>query len=403
MARFPRYAPQYRITIDGDEIPPALRGSIISVKLTSALKGANRVDLSIANQGYRWTDHALLQTKLDFSLQLGYAPDPLVQMFAGKIVTVDSTFPQSGIPIMTVSAQDAVQPLMQNRHDESHRTTIPFIGNFPLPDEAVIATVLKGLQPQIDPVGGALSLLSTLASYLVAPEIAQKAVRIQESVSDFEFLSKIAKDNGWEMFIDHSQPPYGFVLQFKSLVEDFVPALTLKAGASLKDFNPRLTSVGDVDGVSARIWVDSLKMEFVIVLTWDFERASFDLRVIPGALGDIAELLGLGGAANTIDLKPASFGTAVQEVFNEMLPRLNARQTGSGTTVGDPRIRPGEIINLDGVGQQFGGLYRVESAEHNLGSDGYTTHFTVRKEAWFGATPLPQGIQGAARAIGQAA
>jgi hypothetical protein len=47
---------------------------------------------------------------------------------------------------------------------------------------------------------------------------------------------------------------------------------------------------------------------------------------------------------------------------------------------------------LEGLGQQFGGLYRVTSATHNIDGGGYRTSFEVRKEVWFGSIPaLEQG------------
>ena len=33
---------------------------------------------------------------------------------------------------------------------------------------------------------------------------------------------------------------------------------------------------GQVVGVQTRVWIASIKMEFLIVLTWDFDRAAFD-------------------------------------------------------------------------------------------------------------------------------
>ena len=53
------------------------------------------------------------------------------------------------------------------------------------------------------------------------------------------------------------------------------------------------------------------------------------------------------------------------------------------------------MLRLEGVGQEFGGLYRITSATHTLDGSGFRTGFEVRKEIWFGSIPLPQ--QGATR------
>ncbi|MCE7937003.1 hypothetical protein DCC79_00340 [bacterium] len=397
------YAPQFDVRIDDDKLPPGLRASIISVKLDSGLEGADRVEVAIANVGYQWLDHPLLEVDKPLDLLIGYAPDPLVHVFAGEITGVEPTFPSSGIPTINIAAQDRMHRLARPKKDRGMQKSIPSMGNFPLPDMLNIQTLAGQLQPDIDPVGGALSLLSMLATHLVAPQIAQKAVRVQESLSDLEFLTAIAKDNGWEMYIDHAAEPRGFALRFKSMVEDFNPDLTLSHGTSLMDFAPRRTTVGDIAGVSARVWVESLKTEFLLVLKWDDETTSFDLRVMPSQVLGISleEILGKDVAANTVDIKPASFAMAPQKLFNELLPRLNNRLTGSASSVGDPRIQVGKVINMEGVGQAFGGLYRVTKATHTFDSGGYKTAFEVRKEAWFGQMAVPKGAEGMARTLAQ--
>jgi hypothetical protein len=93
--------------------------------------------------------------------------------------------------------------------------------------------------------------------------------------------------------------------------------------------------------------------------------------------------------------------SAPRKIISELLPRLNERLTGSGSTTGDPRIRAGTVLRLEGLGEQFGGLYRVTSATHSIDSGGYRTSFEVRKEIWFGSIPAPQ--QGAVPVTGSVA
>jgi phage protein D len=86
--------------------------------------------------------------------------------------------------------------------------------------------------------------------------------------------------------------------------------------------------------------------------------------------------------------EPVSLLSAPRVILSKLIPRLNQRLTGSGSTIGDPRIRAGAVLRLEGIGEQFGGLYRVTSATHSLDSGGYRTQFEARKEIWFGSIPL---------------
>jgi phage protein D len=392
-------APQFSIRINGDPIPPALRGAITGITYSDGIEGADRVDVGIANPSLEWLDHPVLQVNNEFRLSIGYAPDPLEEVFVGEIIGVEPSFPAGGMPTIRINAQDYLQRLQHGTSDKSFKISIPSVGNFPLPDP-VVAAIVAGtneLIPALDPVGAALSAIISLATYLAFPQFAQFAVRKQSGASDFQFLTQIAKENGWQMYIDHTAEPHGRVLKFQFLVQDYAPSLTLRWGSSLMDFTPRLTTVGEIEGVSARVWVDSLKTEFVISVNWDFDNATFKLSITPGG-NDIANLL---APSKTASIKPASYATAPRKILTELLPKLNNRLTGSGSTVGDPRIKASRIVNFEGLGKQFSGLYRITSATHTLDASGYKTSFQARKEVWFGSIPTPKGAGGLVRLQGQ--
>src|SRR5262249_401965 len=153
---------------------------------------------------------------------------------------------------------------------------------------------------------------------------AQKGIRTQLSESDFDFLSRISKANGWEMSIDHTMQPHGYWLQFKSVTRHLEPDLTLKYGQSLMDFAPKITTVGDVSGVAARLWCSAIKTEFEVVVGWDFDRGSFTLKVTPG-FGELETVADAGKTLKTVYTKPVSFVEAGLKILGELLPRLNNR------------------------------------------------------------------------------
>jgi phage protein D len=402
MARYPTYAPEYSVEIDGEPIPPALRGSISRLSYTDGIQGADRVELSIANDGLRWLDHPLLQVDNGFTLSLGYAPDPLERVFVGEVTGVNASFPNGGMPTLTVIAHDFLQRLTTGTKDRGFLLDLPTIGHFPLPDPAVVSLVAATnlLIPDPDPVGAALSFFTLLLAYAVNAMEAKKGVRMQRAQSDFDFLAGIAKDNGWEMYIDHTLDPQGFVLRFQFLVQDYAPSVTLAWGESLAEFTPRLTTVGQVAGVQTRIWVPSIKTELVIVLGWDYDRAAFDLQIFPGFKG-LDDVLGRAKARSLVKVEAVGPATMPKKLLSELLPRLNGRLTGSGSAVGNLEIKAGRVIDLHGLGEQFSGLYRITSATHTIDGGGYKTAFEVRKEVWFESIKRLTGIGGLRSVNGQ--
>jgi phage protein D len=391
MPLYPTYVPEFRIRLDGQPLPTALKAAISSVTYEDGMKGADRVEVTVANPSLRWLDHPLLSVDTPFSLSIGYAPDPLEEVFVGEITGVEPTFPSGGMPTIRITAQDFLNRLTHGTKDRAFKVNIPSVANFPLPDAAVVSIVSAAdlLIPEPDPIGGALSMLLTLASFQTFPEFVEKSVRRQEGETDFDFLSKIARENGWEVFIDHTQSPKGRILKFQFLIQQYTPSLTLKWGTSLMEFTPRLTTIGDLFGVSDRVWVDSLQMEFVIMVSWDYDRACFDLSIYP-SLGEVEAILPSAGKGKVKSKKSTGYAVAARNILSELLPRLNNRLTGSGACIGDPRIKASRVIRLDGLGDQFSGLYRITSATHTFDASGYRTNFQVRKEVWFGSIPLPK-------------
>ncbi len=392
MAQYATYAPEFTIRVNGQPLPVALRGSIISVSYEDGMQGADRVEVAFANPSLRWLDHPLLAVDNSFSLSIGYAPDPLEEVFVGEITGVEPTFPGSGMPTIRITAQDLLNRLTKGTKDRAFRVSIPTVGNFPLPDVLVasIVSATNLLIPDPDPLGGALSVLLTVASFLSFPGFGEVNVRRQESQSDFDFLTSIAHDNGWEVFIDHTQSPKGRVLKFQFLIQQYTPSLALAYGSSLIDFTPRLTTVGDLFGVSARVWVDSLQTEFVLVASWDYDNACFNLTVYPSLIGEVDDVLGPEAKGKVLSIKPTGYAAAARGILTELLPRLNNRLTGSGSTIGNPKIKASRVIRLDGLGDEFSGLYRITSATHTFDGGGYRTSFQARKEVWFGSIPLPK-------------
>ncbi len=397
-----KYAPNYRIEIGGDAIPPAMRASVMRINYQDGIEGADRVEVTLANEGLQWLDHPLLQVDNEFKLSIGYVPDPLEEVFFGEITGINLSFPNSGIPTVTVVAHDLLQRLTHGTKDRSFALSLPCIGKFPLPDPLIAELVgfTNLLVPLVDLTGAALSFLTLVIAYVVDPIEAKKGIRMQKSQSDFDFLSKLAKENGWEMFIDHSAAPHGRRLRFQFPATDRDVALSLKWGESLIDFTPKISTVGQVGGVSATVWLPSVQIEITVVLSWDFDRAAFDLMIFPNLPG-LDDVPGVDKTRGVIKIPTISPATAPKEILGELLPRLNNRLTASGSAVGDPRIKAGKVINFDGLGERFGGRYRVTSATHTIDGGGYRTQFDARKEVWFGSLPVPKGVSGLLRAQGQ--
>jgi hypothetical protein len=387
----PRYAPQFEVRLGGEPLPTELRASITDVTYETGLNGADRVELTLVNDRLRWLDEPRLRLHNELTLSLGYAPDPLQHVFRGEIVSRSATFPSGTYPGLTVSALDRMHKLQEGTKVRWFAIPTATYGNFPIPDQGVagIVSAENGLIPIFEPIGATLAvILAGVEAFTVIndPDSAQRIIRKQENESDFDFLRRIALENGWEMIIDESGPLAGRQLRFVSPLDHLSPDVQLAYGRSLIDFAPRISEVGQLISVTAHVWVAQLKTDFAITVSWDWDEMSLNISVRPSftPLGE--------GPSDFLIEEPVTPSSAPRVILSHFLPRLNQRLTGTGNTIGDPSILPGRVIQLDGLGVEFGGLYRITSAAHQIGSGGYLTRFSARKEIWFG---VPTGQAGA--------
>lgn len=380
-----RFAPTFALILDGAPAPAALRASIQSVSCTTGYDGLDAVELLLANEHLRWLDADLLRLGTPLQLELGYAPAPLTQVFAGEVVARGADFPAGGAPTFSVTAHDRRRRMTQGNKLRWFAIPIPTWGNLPLPDLVTAGAVAleNGMQPVFDPVGLALSiLLGGVDAFAVTdPVSSQKVVRKQANVSDDAFLREIAGENGWDVRVEHDAVSAGRVLHFTSSLDDLAPDRTLRYGSTLIDFSPRVSDVGQIASVSGFVWIAAIKTTFIVTLGFDLERRALTLSVFPGIVP-----IGLP-ASDYLIQEPLTLTSIPRRLVSELVPKLNNRLTASGSIVGDATLRTGDVLRIEGVGVEFGGLYRTTSVTHTLDGGGFRTRFEARKEIWFGSIP----------------
>lgn len=396
MARYPLYAPDFRITINGQDMPATVRSTVTSVRYQDGQNAADQVTVGLANPELRWLQKHIrglgfqpfptavnvgpfragsivpegtfdIDNKLD--LYMGYAPDPPEKMFEGELTATEVTFPNGGMPTMTLTAHDFLQRLTRGTASR---------GFGPLPD-AFIAAILSledFLIPVIDPAIIAASSGLAAVNYIFGGS-GRKQVKRQEGQTNYEFLSTIAKSYDADFWVE------GDILYISRFIKEYTSRLTLTYGESLLEFSPRVTTVGQVAGVSMKFTLREIPLDFVVSVFWDFDQESLGVSIMPGKFAQ-----GVPKKKNTplfsiVDKaikSPADLAASAPEIIRKLREKLNQRLTGTGSAIGDPRIRAGAIITLEGLGPDFSGNYRVKSATHSIDGSGYKTSFEVFKE-----------------------
>jgi len=383
----PHFCPDFALLLDGRPISAELRSSILSVRCQTGYEGLDEVEVTLANEKLRWLDSPQFKLDTGLTLKLGYAPDPLVQTFDGEIVARGAAFPTGGMPTFTITAHDRRHRMSDGKKVRWFAIPLSCPGNLPLPDIATasIVTLENLMLPIFDPVGAALSIILGGVDTIVAvtdPNSAQKVIRKQANESDYDFLNRLAGENGWDVLMEHDGPVGGHLLRFTSSLDNLQPDFTFGYGRSLIEFSPRVSKVGQIFSVGGFVWIPAAKMTFTVQLGFDWDRMSLTLSISPGIVP-----IGMDPGDYMIE-EPLTLSSIPRRLVSELIPKLNKRLTASGTVLGDPTIRAGNVIRIEGAGEEFGGLYRASSVTHTIDAGGYRTQFEGRKEIWFGSIPL---------------
>jgi phage protein D len=90
-----------------------------------------------------------------------------------------------------------------------------------------------------------------------------------------------------------------------------------------------------------------------------------------------------GASGSTLVRAPVqSQGEADQVAKQHFAEMALGYVRGDGVCIGDPRMRAGIVVKIEGLGERFSGLYYVSATEHAFSiKKGYRTRFAVRRNA----------------------
>ena len=202
------------------------------------------------------------------------------------------------------------------------------------------------------------------------------AGRKQRDQSDLDFLKEIAAQYDADFWVEDDT-----LYLSRFFPKEYTPRLTLRWGESLLDFSPKINTVGQVEAAAMKFTLREIPLSFLVQVFFDFDSEVVGVKVIPGESSKESKKdVPTSTTSDQPVSNPTDLVNSALVVVRELRNKLNNRLTGTGSAIGDPRIRAGVIMRLEGLGPDFSGNYRVTSASHSIDTGGYRTNFEVRKE-----------------------
>lgn len=291
-----------------------------------------------------WTDGADVQEGAPIKISMGNTESPM-PVFAGEVLGVELELTCDSPARVTLRGLDRLHRLARARKTRA----------FVKKRDSEIAEDLArehGLR------------LSGPRSAVVHPYV------MQADQTDLAFLRARARPLGFVVHADDKTLLFGP----RALSDD--PAATATFGENLLEFFGRTDLLGLAGAAEARGWDPAAQKPLVA-------RATKITSKMGGRTLGVAEA-DASFAAQTISVPGvpivvADDATAAAAAALEGLAVEYA--ACEGTMLGEPALRPGDTIEVAGVGRRFSGNYWLTRVVHRYGRDGFTTAFEGRRTA----------------------
>ena len=332
------------IRLDGDALAPEVAAQVLEVRVDQHLRLPDRASVRLADPRLELADATTFALGAQFEVLLaapgGGSPE---SVFDGQVGALEPEF-TAREAILAVRAYDRSQILHRTKRTETYQ-------QMRYADIAATVAGRSGLTAGTIESGGD-----------TVPFVQQS------NETDWELLWRLADEIGFEVRVTARE------LHFRraSGAVDAGSPVRLVWGEDLLEFRPRVTGMRQVESVTVRCWDPARRQEIVATAAPRTGGTSIGI-----ARADAASAL--GGGTLVIADQPVSSQAQADALARGVADRIaDGFVEADGTTVGDPRLRAGGRIEVDGVGSRFGGTYALSSATHVVRSSrGYETRFTV--------------------------
>ncbi len=331
----------FYLKLDGQPARGDLMSSVQEVTVESSLHLPDVATLTLLDQELRWADGDDLLPGKKLVVQARSSGDS-GDLFDGEIVEIEPRF-ERGMKKLIVRAFDRLHRLGRGQ----------YVRRFIQSTDGDVITKLAqevGLKAKVGPTAE------------VHPYI------IQANESNLSFLQRRAAALGYLLYVE------GETLYCEAPRDD-APPISLVWEKELTEFRPRMSTLGQVNEVTARGWDPQQRQELVGQATTSTITPQVGTAQSGGDLAQTA--FGIT-ARQMVANRPVRSQEYARKLAQAVADRHAARFIeAEGQCAGDPRIVAGTTVAIANAGKRFSGSYFVTNAVHTMRPGDYTVHFSV--------------------------
>lgn len=343
-------APAFSIRVEGRDVPPDASANVIEVVVEESLDAASAFTIELSNwdmdkQQVTWSDSDLFAPGAAVEIDLGH-DGSAATVIKGEVVRLELALGKALRSSLVVRGYDRLHRFRRGRRTQSY---------LQVKDSDVATQIAQklGLQASVEDSG-------EVHAYL-----------LQLNQSDVDFLLSRARASGFELLMDEK------TLHFRKPRSGAGKTATISATTTLVSATATLSAADQLGAVSVRGWDPKAKQALV------GKAAPGDLNGTMGGkkTGPEAGDAAFGAATVTVVERPVATQNEADLLAHGLLNELALEYVrAEATVVGDPTLHAGDVVELDGLGTRFSGLYYLTRVRHVL-HDGYLTHLEARRVA----------------------
>jgi uncharacterized protein len=375
-----RYAPEFQVDIEGLEVDATTKNDVIDIKVHRDLEEMSGFDLTLNNWDdvhlrFKHSDSPRFGVGRRVTVRLGYA-EKLLTVVTGTISTLSPAFPDSASPTVAISGVDGLVLLKDRKPAETEQKIYRQVTDWQIAEQVAARHHLRVVVTREGPTyEQVVQKNQDDATFLM-----ERAKRV-----DFDCFMLADPDSGQDTlyFIRPTDGRDGRPVRAYRLA--YAPGLATgpsgqPAGLvpNLLSFTPTLTLSRQVAKVTVRGWDPRTKQ--AIAFTATAENLPPATGGGDGQSGPQAADSALQGRQDVVVDAPVASDEEARELAVSLLrERAYEFITATGRIAGLPELRPGDNLEIYGLGQRFSGSYFVKRVEHSLNASGFFTDFTVRR------------------------
>jgi uncharacterized protein involved in type VI secretion and phage assembly len=328
------------IKLGGSAAPESVMRAIEEVVVEDDVHLPSMITVRLLDPSLTLIDDASLAIGTEIEIKM--ASDSLERVGIGEITALELD-QRMGSARVIVQAFDRAHRLHRGRHVRT------FQG---MSDADVVQKIASeaGLQADADTTPG------------------QHEYLIQDNLSDYAFIAERALLAGMVFKVDDQ------TVRFKKANGPAPPPITLDWDSGLVRFQARVTAADQVAEVEVRGWNPEQKQ--AISSTVSNSQAAPSIGLDPGEVRSSA----FGSSTALVTDRPVKDASEAQALAQAALDHaIGSIVLAEGVARGNPKIRAGVQVRINGIGTRLSGTYEVTSSTHSLApTHGYETTFAVR-------------------------